>query len=400
MVENFGTVLRSCRETKGLTQGQLAARSSYSKAVVGRVEAGLRAPTWEQAHRWDEVLGTTPFLAAVYEIEGVGDDVRRRALFSAAAAGAVVATVGGHAAVADVVHAGLHEALGDAVDWDALVASFARQLVIAPSDALGAALGAQLFYAREVITTNSTDLDAIRGAARLGHLYGLWSGNRGQLSTAHSYYRTAEMYARRCGDPATHSFVLGRTASRGVYENVSAVDTLATADKALAIGSRPSLGHLEAHSARVHVHTLVGNRRAAVVSLRDMERVIDGLPAGERDGADPQARLASFANYVYGRVGTPDEADAAFVTAGKLLTGVPVWWIEARIYRGVALARRGDVSGALGVAEQALADYKVPVHTIGVAVNDLRATLPAGEGEDLLAAHAAGGPMPWETLRV
>lgn len=405
MVENFGGVLRELRSAKNLSQEALATRVYCDQSYIAYLESGRRRPTLDMAVALDEALGTTPLLAVVYEINGLGrDDMRRRGLLTGAAALAGVAVTGSlaSAAVADTLHAGLRQTLGEPADWDAIVDGFARQLVIAPTDQLGASLGAQIMVARGQLAANPTDRDTLRGAARLTQLYGLWSGNRGNVTTAGNCYRTAAFMAHRSGDPVVESFVRGRTASRWAYEGARAGDVLTAAERALSLG-RPSLGHLEAQSARVHIATLLGNYPGAVQALGDMQRVIDQLPDGERDGAAPTLRLASFANYVHCRVGSAAQAERAYEAASKALPGVPVWWTEAQIYYALSLARAGSTGQAITVARTALTGWDHPVHTIGVAVRDLLSALTGNiDADDLqfLAAHAARGAMPWDTIKV
>lgn len=404
MVENFGAVLRRCRQAVGLSQRALAAKAYYTYGLVAQVEAGGKTPSFELAVALDEALGTTPYLAVVYEIDGLGvNDMRRRALITGAGALAMVAAAGGSAAAAAALQHGL--ALPDEPrDFDAIVHDLGRRLVIAPDDALGAAIGGEWIIARHAIADNPADREALRGGARLAQLYGLWSGNRGETISAFNYYRSADWLAERSGDWNTRSYVIGRTASRAAYEGRNGMEIIQLAQKATSIGNLPSLGWLEAFSAMVHVHTLTGDKTGAEISLHQMADVIEHLPAGARDGADPTARYASFANYLYCRVGTEAEADRAFEEASRTFPHIPVWWTEAQVYRAVASARFGDAKGAVAMARRAFDNFDIEVHTIGVAVRDLMDNLKgvkvSAEDRAFLTERAARGPMPWETVRV
>jgi transcriptional regulator with XRE-family HTH domain len=77
-VSDLGPILREARERAGLSLAGLAARTGYSRAYLGNVETGKRAPT--------------PRIIGAYQ-RAMGDDVNRRNLLvgtvAALAAGAV-----------------------------------------------------------------------------------------------------------------------------------------------------------------------------------------------------------------------------------------------------------------------------------------------------------------------
>src|ERR1700741_3699460 len=95
MGNDFGETLRYLRERAGLSLGDLARATNFSKSVLGNAETGTRKTTIEVARACDRVLGTEPLLELL--IQQGGDDVRRRALLgtiSYVAAGAVSGGLG------------------------------------------------------------------------------------------------------------------------------------------------------------------------------------------------------------------------------------------------------------------------------------------------------------------
>ncbi|OQX68426.1 MAG: hypothetical protein B6A08_10435 [Sorangiineae bacterium NIC37A_2] len=72
----FGAMVRSIRETDGLTQEEVAAKIGVSKHHLSDVEKGRRKVSMERAKRWAEALGYPPAyfvqVAAQEELDTLG----------------------------------------------------------------------------------------------------------------------------------------------------------------------------------------------------------------------------------------------------------------------------------------------------------------------------------------
>lgn len=398
MAEDIGTVVRSLRVAAGLTLAALAARTHVSLPAIGHLETGTRRPTPDLVAACDQVFGTAPLLSTLLELDGEGHAVRRRALLTTLGAATGLTGLDGALAVADLLRHGLLEQAGEVEDWDAVVVDFSRRLVTDPSQAYGTALLSQLMIARQQMIDRGHTPDRLRASGYLGHLYGLWQGNQGRIPDAHGWYRASAVLADRSGDASAQVFVRARTASRAIFEGFTVGEVLDGAASALAISDRPSLGALEAHSARVHVHALTGDLRAGRSSVADMIGVAEALPDSP---AGPIARTVSFRHYLESRAGTRADADRAWVEAEPILRPVPVWWLEARVYQGRALVYDGDVAEGVNYALEAVKQLSVDIRHIGMAVSDLLSVVPANfksDELDELRTFAATEPGPWEML--
>jgi transcriptional regulator with XRE-family HTH domain len=69
----FGASLRQCRRSRGLTQAQLAEATDLSLEMIGRLERGITAPSFETIEALASVLQIAPaelFGANPTDIEG------------------------------------------------------------------------------------------------------------------------------------------------------------------------------------------------------------------------------------------------------------------------------------------------------------------------------------------
>jgi hypothetical protein len=369
-----------------------------SKATVGHVETGHVHPTAEFAAGADKALGTTPLLTTLLGIEEEDDDMRRRALLHIFGAAVGVSTAAGLAptALAEVVRHGLLDAVDAPSDWDEVVADFQRRLFVHPTPELGNALLAQIMVARQVVA-DTRDADAIRAAALLTLMYGLWLGDNGKVPDALGWYRTSTVLADRSGDPDARTYIRARSATRGMYEGMSARQVHTHVGEALALSSGPTLGALEAHAAAVQLAALTGDVDAGRRSVATMWEIAEHLPP--TDGPGAAQRAASFQVYLEGRAGDLAAADRAYEVAEPFLRTVPLWDAEARVYHGRAMVRAGDVGGGVAYAAAALGRLTFVSRVVRLGVNDLLAAVPKdyrSGGLDALAGHAVPGPGPWE----
>lgn len=398
----WGDTLRQLRQAAGLSLSGLAARAYVSRATIGHAETGARPPTTDLAVACDTALGTTPVLATLLALDTTGDDMRRRTLLTTVGAATAVAGISGATAVAALINQGMLSGLDHSEDWDEVVDVYSRQLVTAPGAAYGASLLGQCAMIGQQIADRGVTPDRLRAAARLGQLAGLWQGNQGDRSAAHISYRRAAVLAARSGDVKTEVYVRARTASRAIYEGMTAQEVTHEANHALALSPAPTLGALEAHSAMVHLGALTGRIADGRAAVDAMRRVLDRLPDSDTRRVDgPVARTAHFSCYLESRIGPRRAADRAYAEAEQVLRPVPVWWADARVYYARALVTSGDIADGVALALSAARAAARDVNTVAVAVRDLLGAVPAGyRSDDLdeLRGYAAAEPGPWETM--
>lgn len=401
MLESFGSALRAMREVAELSLSALASRANVSKGQIGNLERGARLPTVAIVEALDGALRAGGVLIQLAALErGGGDDMRRRALLATVGAAASLGTIGGPHALGDMVRHGLLDAAGTQEDWDAVVDDSRRRLVTDPSPLFGSALLTNLMVIQRQVTEQPGS-DLWRAAAGLGQVYGLWLGNQAELGGANRWYGSATTFADRSGDVEMRTYTRGRSASRGIYEDWTIARTLDTAEAALALTSRPTLGALEAHAARVSVAALTGDPASGREAIRAMADLADQLPA-DRLRAGPHERTVFLDAFLECRVGTLPRAEAACDRAEAALAMLPTWLIEARVYRARAMVTAGEVLGGLAYALRTVAGLKHEVRVISVAVRDVVQSVPAGHRScelDELRTYAATDPGPWETLR-
>ncbi|MCW6003838.1 helix-turn-helix transcriptional regulator [Micromonospora sp. CPCC 205371] len=383
----------------------LAARTAVSKSHLGNLETGDRPPTPEVAEAVDRALRAGGVLIELAAHErGGGDEMRRRALLATVAAAASLGTIDGPHALADMVRHGLLEAAGAAEDWDGVVQDCGRRLVCDPSPLFGSALLTNLMVIRQQLEEAPTRVkpDLLRASAGLGQIYGLWLGNQDQLGGANHWYRSAALLADRSGDTDMQVYVLGRAASRGVYESWTIRETENTVGQALALSSRPTVGMLEAHAAQVSIAAITGDAetgRTAVHAMLDVADHLADTPIWE--GVAAHERALFMWAFLEGRVGSLEEASAVCDRAEQALERMPTWLAETQVYRARAMVAAGDHAAGLEVALAAVSRLTHDVRVIAVAVRDVLSVLPVGYSSDVadeLRRYADPNPGPWEMI--
>lgn len=396
MVDNFAGALRQLRQAAGYSQHGLSDAAFVSRSLLSRVELGTLPPTNQFAAACDRALGTTPLLTT---LAAIGDDeMKRRTILTHIGSASGVGALTGAGGLAEVVRAGLLDQTGLDHDWDYLVDDYRHRLTVDGSFQFGQSLLARLMMARQQLVEKGASPIVLRAVADLGLIYGLWLGNTGDLPAAHGWYRTAGSLATSSGDDRLASYVIGRSAARGIYEGWSVGRTLGDAQRALDLANgRAWQGAVEAQAARAHVHALTGDAasgRAAVAAMLDLaERAAD-------DSA--RARALFVQAFTEARYGTVHTATAAFAEAEPALAARPLWDAEARVYLGRAMVAAGDVVDGCRLALSAVEGLRSDVRVVGVAVRDLVCSAPAGTVcRELveLRRYADRVPGPWETLR-
>jgi transcriptional regulator with XRE-family HTH domain len=396
-MESPGTTLRRLRTAAGYSLGGLAARAGMHKSLISRLETGDRPMQPHHAEQLDKALGTNPLLQSLIQHEDGGGMKRRATLWMLGAALSVTAATSSRAALDEMLRLGLLGAVEQPEDWDATVTEMQRRLVLAPDDEFGTSLGAKLVVVRQAIA-DERRADEVRAAAMLSLFYGLWQGNGGRFPAALSWYRTAAALARET-DPETETYVLGRSASRAVYEGMRASEVTDMAEQALAVTDAPTLGRLEAESALAGVAAMSGDLQAGrdrVQAMRAIaEKIDDGSPTG------PHARTANFHLFVEARTGTMASTEKAREETERALARTPLWLAESRVYYALSMARAGAVRGAAAVALDAIRTVPWSVHTLAMAAADVLTAVPRDHRSDEveeLRRYASVEPGPWETL--
>jgi transcriptional regulator with XRE-family HTH domain len=396
MERTTGQALRSLRQALGLSQAELASRAYTTQPAIANVEADRRRLTPELAEACDRVLGSTPLLATLAATGG--NEMRRRALLLHLGEAASVGAISGPGGLAELVRSGLLDAAGVQADWDERVADYRHRLTVDGSASFGRALSAQLMVVRQRLTDGGPNVDLLRAAAGLGNVFGLWLGNTGSLSAAHGWYITANELAEQSGDRLLTSFVVGRSASRAVYEGWTVHRTVEQAARALSLSRGESCsGALEAYAALVHVYALTGEAKDGRAAAREMLAVADDM-----DDPAARARALFCAAFAEARYGNPDSATEAYQLARPALAPHPLWAAEAKVYLGRSLVAAGAVQEGAGVALGAVAPLQGAIRVVGVAVRDTVTSAPEGVRSDELnelRKYADPAPGPWETLR-
>lgn len=394
MLDSFGAALRHLRQQRGLSLAELSTRTNISKSHLGNLENGTRGANAAVAAICDQVLDSEPLLAVMLSVER-GHLMHRRLLLGgvlATASTAVVASVDGTSALAAAISAHLRTSTGEPIDWDALVDGFAHRHIHQPGPEFGSELAANLTVAHEHAVGG--DRDAMRGAAKLALLYGLWVADTGRVSTAQGLYATAVGYADRSDDRPLRALVRARTASRGPYEGWTVRQASDTADEALLL-SPDGAAAVEAHGAKVHLAALTGR-------LEDGRREVQAMYAAA-DSDWMRGRAATFDNYMECRTASLAHAEAAYARCQPRLAPFGRWATEATVYLGRAYVAAGNVAGGVKIALDAVRACPSSTQILGWGVRDVLSAVPAGaaRSDDLVALRgfASAGVAPWETLR-
>jgi transcriptional regulator with XRE-family HTH domain len=395
-----GGTLRRLREAAGYSLAGLGKRAGMDRTLLSMLENGKRPIRPHHAEALDKALGADGALRSLVEGEGGAAMQRREAIAWMLSAATSVTASANRATLDEVLRFGLLDAIEQPEDWDTTIVEMQRRLVLAPDDEFGANIGAKLLVVRQAISgADDGRTEEVRAAAMLSLLYGLWQGNQGRFTTALDWYRTASALARKSGDPEIETYVLGRSASRGVYEGMSRQRVTELADEALAVTSRPTLGGFEARCALAGVAAMTGDIEGGRGQVREMRALVEDLPDDGPTG--PHSRAANFDIFVEARTGSAAGAERARDETEAALARTPLWLAESRIYYAMSVARAGYVRGAATLALEAIRTVPWNVHTLAMAAADVLTAIPREDRSDEvmeLRRYAEPAPKPWETL--
>ncbi|MCT2582389.1 helix-turn-helix domain-containing protein [Actinophytocola gossypii] len=396
MGDSFGARLQKCRLAAGMTMGELARRTNYSKGHISKIENGHKPPNPMLARLCDEVLRTGGELVRslrtapappapapspddevlVMAFDETGElryrQLPRRVVLAGAGAILGDALVRGSRSAADE-----HTVVTLRVMFDQL-----RSLgtMMSPVVVLGQAM-AQLTTVRSLAADGEEPVRAelLLLASRIAEYTGWMSQEAGDESAALRWTDQAVRYATAGRDPHLASFALVRRAELAMYRQ-DAIATVALARQAqtsAAAGPR-ILG--QAARCEAQGHALAGDRAAYE---RAMERA-GTLLAAPADGPTPVLGSASVTDQVplaHGwslyDLGRPAEAAAVL---DDHVPRIPPAARRARARfgtrRALAHAQQGDVDQACAVAREVLTDAaQVDSATVRIDLRQLARTL-------------------------
>lgn len=334
-MEQLGPRLRQARDELGVTLASIARRSNYSVPHLSNVEAGRRTATPDIVLAYVRALGE--------------DEMKRRGLLAAVAAGAVAPI-----AANELLHAGFTAALREkgAEDvWRERVAGYGRDYMDLGAQALQNRLAGDLVVLQQNLETPGM----WASAARLLTTYGKTTG---EPREAIKWYRLAAEAADRSGDLGTRVWVRGRAAIALAYEGAALGVAAQYADQAIGLTDRPSIGRLNAHMARAHVAAGRHDRVTAIEADEAARRVFDtaASPDGEvSDSAVPYWRLSTFESMLWARLGEVGRGERAQRDADANRPGhLTRFATHIELHRGLMMAQAGDKSGGLAYAKAAM----------------------------------------------
>lgn len=341
-----GDSLRHARERAGLSLAALAARTHYTKGHLSNVESGRRRATADVVLAYDRVIG---------------DETLKRRAVVAGVASAVVAP----AAVSRLISDGFSAALDgrrSAEEWEARVADYGHRYMIDGAAEVQRVLAGDLV----VIQQQLEQPRLWAAAARMVAVYGKTTSDAAE---AIGWYRLAAVLADRSEDDDTRVWVRARAAIALAYEGAASPVAQDFADQAVALAAgRPSLGLLNAHMARAHVHGSRGDLASAIRADDAARRVFDRVASDElvSDFAVPEWRMATFRSMLYARLGHPRGVEAQETADRTRPATLPRFATHIELHRGLALVRAGDRTEGIALARRAMAALPPERHSLSL----------------------------------
>jgi DNA-binding XRE family transcriptional regulator len=374
VAESFGALLRECRDSAGLSLGELARRANYSKSYLSKIENDLKPPNPTVAKLCDHVLGAGGrLIAAARESRTLA----RRQLLAAGPLIGLALAGGPRPALDDQVLDGMR---GSFEQLRALGMMTSPVVVLEP-------LRAQVTTVTALAAENPEPIRSrlLLLAARIAEYTGWMSQEAGDDPGASAWTRRASELARAGGDEEIESYAFVREAGLALYRQDSA-STIDLARQAQRIG-RPSARTLGLALRReAQGHALTGDRDAC---MRAMDRAVELLDQSGSDDArypvlgstapDPIGLARGWALCDLGRA-----ADAATVLDLELAR-VPASSRRTRARfgarRALAYALTGEIDqSCLALAETVDDAARVDSATVRMDLRDLARTLGRWRG--------------------
>lgn len=317
----------------------MAKLTSFTKSYLGNVETGAKPPSQAVVAAYERELGLPDGSLQ-------GDTMYRRALLAGLGSAALTPAV-----AAEAIRQSLTASLGPTAvvdDWQAIADRYGYTYMTDPAVQVRDALAADLISLRSAL--DGGPLHAV--GARLAMVYGMVTATTGDTETAVRWYRTGRALADESGDTWTREWTWGRSALTRGYEGADVADVVATADRALALSDRASLGRLEAAIARAQALALAGEVAGARSSLElsyDLYEGVEAAPDTSLYGM-PEWRLHLSASLALSRLGAAAEAERARASAERL---IPATMTRFRAYLGLHEAiQERDAGHAAATLEQ------------------------------------------------
>ncbi|MGA8112476.1 MAG: helix-turn-helix transcriptional regulator [Actinocatenispora sp.] len=355
-------LIRDLRLSVGWSQARLAdelcrvsSHATVTRETISRWESGKRRP----GTFWLRHLATALQTPLATFDEAVR--MQRRTFLTDLAATAIAPL-----AAADLVAHGFVAALRtrpSVDDWQGRLYQYGQDYMILGAGEIRKRLASDLVVLQQQL--DSPGMWDV--AAKLMTLYGkTFPGADG--AKAAGWYRMAAVAADRSENPDSREWVRGRAAIALGYEGASLPVASMFAEQALAVGSRPSLGRLNAIMGRAHAAAIAGDRASALELVDEGRHVFDvaGSSADESsDYAVPWWRMNVFISLLAARLGDEHLADEAQRAAlAELPDTLPRFRTHLEMHQGLMLARSGDRPGGVAHAEAALAKLPPEKHSL------------------------------------
>jgi len=359
-MDHFGEELRRLRQAAGLSLRSLAERVAFDYSYLAQVERGSRPGSAKLAQQCDEALGTGGRLTKLFaRSRGRAEVPPRRAVLQA-----LTVLAGGPAgsplAALEATRQGLAAALGDVPDvaeWEAIVASYAREYFTVPPADLLPELSADLLVLQRLMgARDGKAVELARCAGQLGVIQAKTLAGLGHRRAAKRWWQTARSAADLSGDPRTRAWVRGWSAVNGLYEHRPLQQVLDLADEALAITAKPCAGAAGALAARAQALSLRGDvegSRAALVRLAELTEAMpsDLLADDQSLFGWPEVRLRHTESYAFSHLGASTEAyDAQQRSLDLYPPELAREMAMVQLHRARCLVVDGDVGEGIGFA--------------------------------------------------
>jgi hypothetical protein len=351
----------------GLTLDALARRVRHASrsqarptpALVHHWRRGNVTPTPTNVRLLALALDADPMeMAVLAEHQRKGEDVERRRFVAGMAATAVAPTV-----TADLLFRGFAAAVGDHPsrdDWQERVEAYGADYMSVGAAELQPQLAADLAVLQ-------SQLDRPERWAVASRLLALYAKTTPGSENSSRWYELAAKAADRSGDGSTRVWVRGRAALALAYEGAALGTAARLAGEALALSDEPSLGRLNALTARAHLLAFAGERAGAYAALDDARRVFEAAGSDDQisDYAVPEWRFHTFASMLLSRMGdergavnAQDAADRSRpVSLARFATHI-------ELHRGLMLVHAGDVASGVDYARGAMARLPAERHSL------------------------------------
>jgi transcriptional regulator with XRE-family HTH domain len=343
-------MLKTARQSAGLSLSAMASRTYFSKGYLGNVECGKRRVTPELVQAYGRALG---------------DDVDRRSLLLGMMAGVVTPTATAEA-IAKAFEAALTEPSISVDDWLGKLGSYGQDYMSVGAGDMQARIASDLVRLRQRL--DNQRLCAV--AARLLTVHGKTMPSAdGDRTGAIRWYRLGVETADRSGDRATQAWTRGRAALALAYEGAELHVARRFADDALAVADRPSGGRLNALLALAHVQGIEGDAAGARMTMDDARRTFEAV--GEQDEISdftiPEWRFAIHESMLYSRLGDEHRAiEAQDATDRTRPDSLPRFGTHVELHRGLMIAKAGDKAAGIDYARHALSALPPEKHSLSL----------------------------------